>query len=311
MLADDPALERVAAVAPDADLKASFEGFDRVVYLPWTPLVPEPEPSLSVDLDQTRRVLDAAGVCGVGGLVVLSSAVVYGAWPNNPVPLTEVAPLRPNPGFGFAVRLAEVERLVEEWRIDHADAAAAVLRPALVVDPDHEGWMGLALDEAATGVALEESPSTQHLHVDDLAAAVAVVARAGLDGAYNVAPEGALAPAELRELSGFGPRVAVPERVRARLVTAGWRLGLSTAPPGLLPYVQHPWVVAADRLRGEGWTPSFANDEAYVAAHHPGPWSMLSPRRRQEIALGAAGVGVASVLALAGALAVRALRRRG
>ncbi len=170
--------------------------------------------------------------------------------------------------------------------------------------------MGLALEEAATGVAIEEAPATQFLHVDDVAEAVTLAARAGLDGVYNVAPAGALPPADLRALAGFGPHVAVPERVRTRLVALGWWLGVTTAPPGLLPYVQHPWVVAADRLRAEGWRPSYANEEAYVAAHQPGPWSMLSPRRRQEIALWVAGFGLLSVLAAVVTLTVRALRPR-
>ena len=58
-----------------------------------------------------RRVLDAAAAAGRAHVVVLSSATVYGAWPTNPVPLTEDAPLRPNPGCAFAVQKAEIERL--------------------------------------------------------------------------------------------------------------------------------------------------------------------------------------------------------
>ncbi len=65
LLAADEAFDRVVAVAPDSDLEASFGGVDCVVYLSWTPLVRAPEPSLSVDLDLARRVLDAAGACGV------------------------------------------------------------------------------------------------------------------------------------------------------------------------------------------------------------------------------------------------------
>jgi len=55
-------------------------------------------------------VLDAAGAVGATHLVLLSSATAYGAWANNPVPLTEDAPLRPNPELEFAVRAAERDR---------------------------------------------------------------------------------------------------------------------------------------------------------------------------------------------------------
>ena len=70
-----------------------------------------------VNVGGTRRVLEAAGAAGLGKVVLVSSAAVYGAWPNNPVPLTEDAPLRPNPGFPLGVHKAELERLLAEWAL--------------------------------------------------------------------------------------------------------------------------------------------------------------------------------------------------
>ena len=63
----------------------------------------------------------------------MSTAAVYGAWATNPIPLTEDAPLRPNPGFGPAVHAAEVERLLHEWQHDQPDAMVTVLRAAPVL----------------------------------------------------------------------------------------------------------------------------------------------------------------------------------
>src|SRR5947208_2428404 len=66
------------------DDKTSFEGADVAVLL-------------GGDVDETAALLDAAGAVGVRHVVVLSSAAAYGAWPDNPIPLTEDAILRPNP----------------------------------------------------------------------------------------------------------------------------------------------------------------------------------------------------------------------
>ena len=63
----------------------------------------------------------------------------------------------------------------------------------------------------------------------------------------------------------------------------------------------HPWVIANDRLKAEGWEPASSNEEAYVGAHRAGPWATLSPRRRQELALGAAGVAVLGGVAVGAA----------
>src|SRR5439155_1133002 len=65
--------------------------------------------------------------------VYASTAMVYGAWPNNPVPLTEDAPLRPNPGFAYAASRAEIERAALEWREADDRRRLAVLRPATVL----------------------------------------------------------------------------------------------------------------------------------------------------------------------------------
>ena len=70
----------------------------------------------------------------------------------------------------------------------------------------------------------------------------------------------------------------------------------------------HPWVIANDRLKADGWVPASSNEEAYVGAHRAGPWATLSPRRRQELTLGAAGAVLLAGVALA---ATAVLRRRG
>jgi hypothetical protein len=37
-----------------------------------------------------------------------------------------------------------------------------------------------------------------------------------------------------------------------------------------------------------GWEPTWTSEEAYVAGTAPGPLDTLSPKRRQELAIGAA-----------------------
>lgn len=281
-----------------SELKRSLEGVDVVVLL--ASATPDPLPA-------TRAVLDAAG--DARALVVVTSALVYGAWPTNPVPLTEEAPLRPNPGFEPAVALGEVERLVARWRDDHPGASVAVLRPAPPVAEDDPGWLAPML-AAARGVPVgDEDPPGQYVHLDDLAAAIELAVESRLDGVFNVAPEGWVAGEELRALQG-GPRLRLPGRIAERVASWRWRAGISPTPPGLLPWTCQPWVVASDRLRALGWKPSQTNEEAFVAGHRPSPWATISPRRRQELALGATVVAGLGVAAGAAALVRRRLRLR-
>ncbi len=292
-----PAAAGVVDVVTDAgtDLKSRLDAARALVWL-------DAEP------ETARVVLEAAGSAGVTHAVVVSTALVYGAWANNPVPLTEEASLRPNPELDRAVAAAEVERLAGEWRDEHPGATVAVLRPTTAVAEDASGWLARGLHAARRLRPAEDETPGQYVHLDDLASAVATAVDQRLDGVFNVAPDGWIKGQDMRLLTG-GPHLRLPERMARRLASLRWRLGLADSPPGLLPYAIHPWVIANDRLRAAGWQPTQTNEEAFVAGYRPGPLATLSPRRRQELALAGAGVGLAG--AAAGAFAVIRRRRRG
>src|SRR6185369_3212159 len=162
---------RVVELGVDgADLKRSLEGVDAVVHLAFA-VSPEHDARVTAarNIDVTRRLLDAAGDAGVDHLVVLSSAAVYGAWPNNPVPLTEDAPMRPNPGFAFAVQKAELERLAVEWVDEHPGATLTVLRPAIPMDEEASGFLSRVLGVRAPVATGDREVPVQFVHLDDLA----------------------------------------------------------------------------------------------------------------------------------------------
>lgn len=305
----DDTWERVDLLA--ADLGPWFEGADTVVHLA-SVFGPDLDGDVPVEraleVDLARRVLAAAAAVAATRVVLLSSATVYGAWANNDVPLTEDATVRPNPGFTFAVQKAEIERLAFEWADAHPAATLAVLRPVTAVAEEEPGWLADALRAAGGVRGPDDDPPFQFLHLDDLASAVEAVRRSELTGPVNVAPDGWLGSAEFASLSSGGrPRLRVPGALVGRLAQVRWRLRLAPAPPGLVPYVRFPWVVANDRLEAIGWSAVEGNAEAYVAGHEAGPWATLSPRRRQEIALGATGAGLVGLVAAV----VVAVRRRG
>ncbi len=292
------------------DLKALLEDADTVVHLA-SSFHPRHDgvDTAEMDIDAARRVLEAAGSAGVNRVVLLSSAMVYGAWPTNPVPLTEDAPVRPNPEFSFALAKARIERLADEWRQNHPGSDVVVLRPATALADGEVTWVARSLRAAAIIDAGQQDPPMQFLHLDDLASAVVLGARSGMSGAYNVAPDGAVDGETWRVLSGRVPRVRLPQEAAEEVGRFSWRHRLAPTPPGITPYTMHPWIVANDRLRDAGWEPSLTNEEAYVEGTPAKPWATMNAKRRQQLALGGAGV-VAAAAAVGVALLVRRLRRR-
>lgn len=264
----------------------------------------------AVRLEGLRQALAAAGAAGVVRVVHLSSAIVYGAAADNPVPLTEDAPVRPDPAFAWAVELAEAERLVADWRDGAPGRAAAVLRPALVLAPGDDD--SLALGGLRAPRVAGETRLVQFIHVDDVASAVIACATSPspADGPLNVAPEGWIDDAEAAALAGaVVPPPAIPPALARLARRPLWALGISTTPPEAESYTTHPWVIASDRLRALGWAPSHTTEEALVATTSRSTLATLSPRHRQELLLATAVAALGALLTTLLALIARALRR--
>jgi len=322
VLGDDPAVTRIVAIdvrepsrrarnlefhradIARSELEPLLRGCELLVHLAAV-VDPVPDEALMarVNVDGTRRVLAAAAAVGVRKVVRVSPATVYGAWPNNPVPLTEDAPLRPNATFTPAVHAAEVERLLAEWRDEHPDAVVTTLRSAPVLGPGAERLPSRVLLGRPPLAVRGASPPVQAVHLDDLVAALAHVVRHDHPGVFNVAADGWIDGAEARARLPRQP-IGLPAEALERALDLAWRTGLSDVPPGVVPYLMHPWVVANDRLRATGWTPRHTNEEAIAA----GLAALGPPPSRARVWLLAAGSVVGAVVL--GRAARRTLRRR-
>lgn len=287
----------------EADLDDLLDGIDVVCHLAGSD--PLEATSSDHDLVATTRLLEALDRSHVDQLVVRTSATVYGAWPDNPVPLTEAADLRPNPETPWVQMRVRIEEQLRAFAASHPDVAVAVLRPSVTVSDEGPDELGRVLAAARVVAPADGASPAQFVHVDDVVAAVDAVRRARAEGAFNVAPDGAIPAERIRALVGGAPRVPLPAPLARRLTAIGWRYRLAPTPPGFVPFVTDSWVVANDRIRTLGWTPTMTNDEVYVAGHDAAPWAQISPKRRQELALGA----TAALLVAGGVAAAAAVRR--
>jgi nucleoside-diphosphate-sugar epimerase len=256
-----------------------------------------------------NELLADAHTVGADLLVVLSSAMVYGAIPNNPVPLTEDAILRPDPTFVYARQLAAAEEAVEAWRIADPCRRVAMLRPVVPIASDGTSSLARALTAGFGQRFGGDDSAAQFVHHDDVASAVAIAVARRIDGVFNVAPDGSIPGERVRALSGRRLRLPLPDRVADVVGALRWRFQRGPIPPGLRSYTREPWVVANDKLRSEGWLPSVTNEQAYVEGTEAKWWTMVTPQRRQEITLGAMAAAIV-LSALTGVVIGRRLWRR-
>jgi nucleoside-diphosphate-sugar epimerase len=272
-----------------------------------------------------QTVITAAFAAGVRRVVVVGSALAYGAYADNPVPLPDDAPLRAVPEASAVGDLLEIERIVAASRRSHRGLAITVLRPAVVLGAGDREPMAALLGAPRLLRIRGADTHWQFCHVADLAAAVelAALAPAGvLDGPANVACEGWLDHDELERVSGRRS-LELPERVAVGMAERLHRLGITPAPPSELAYLVHPWVVDCARLRAAGWSPRYTNAEAvadHLSAAEPKPDDTKPDdtkpedkgerRRGSPAVVGGAAAGAAVALVGTAALVRRARRRR-
>ena len=237
------------------------------------------------------NVLDAASAIEPAQLVHVSSATVYGAWPDNPVPLTEEAPVRPNPGFTYATEKRAAELMVERWQAERPGTLVAILRPACTL-----GSAGQRLPVAWTFRRRPTAPAgeehlVQFVHVDDLASGAVHALEVGLHGVYNVAADGGLPERDAAALLGRARTLRLPTTSSRSAVEGGGQ----PAGPGARPYARHTWVVSPHKLQRTGWAAAYTSEEALVVTDHHGHWDDLPQSHRVSVTLGAAAAAVVAV----------------
>jgi nucleoside-diphosphate-sugar epimerase len=318
-----PKFEFVQAGPGDPAFAEALAGVDTLVLFPLIDAADRNEEGRRARvLEGTRRSLEAAA--GAATVVLWSSGVVYGAHPDNPVPIPETQPARPNPEFPAAGILADSERvalaaggsrdLTESERVALEAApgdgppegsgnvpTVVVLRGAGVWAPAWGTFLARSLmAPAMVGVRGQDLP-LQALAPADAVSALVLATSGRLQGVYNVAPDDWVGAKEAARAAGRR-RLEVPQRVAQSTAERLWQAGMSPATAGELAFQTHPWVLDNARLRSAGWAPTRSSAEAFAEAGGQKPEGVLVGGvqiRRSDVFRGAA-----ATLALAAAVAV-------
>jgi nucleoside-diphosphate-sugar epimerase len=220
-----------------------------------------------------QTALTAAAASGVRRVVLCTSAMVYGALPDNPVPLDDDAPLRAVPDGGLLSDWLEIERLAGQAPRSHPGLQVTVVRPATVVGPGTDSILTRHFEAPRLLMVRDSRPRWQFCHVDDLVSALELAAVGQVDGAVSVGCDGWMEQEDVELVSGLR-RIELPASLAFGTAERLHRLGVIPAPASDLQYVVHPWVVSSARLRSAGWRPAYDNPTALgllleqVSGHH-------------------------------------------
>ena len=218
----------------DPAIEARLTGVDVLVHLAFIMEPIRDEVVMrDVNVNGSQNVFRAAGRAGVKKVVYTSSAVAYGAHPDNDVPLTEDSPLRANLDFSYAAHKLEVEYVVREIRDEYPDLSIVVFRPAIVFGPNVDNAWSHSMELPLLFSVQGYRCPLQFVHEEDVCRALHFgVTHGDLDGAYNLAPDDWLEHEELLALTGRR-RVELPEPVAFSLVDRMWAMKMAEAPSGM------------------------------------------------------------------------------
>jgi UDP-glucose 4-epimerase len=228
----------------------------------------EPTPDLEMDHELetigSLHVVNACAAAKVNRLVVASSTMLYGPWPDNPNFLTEAHPLRGHPDAHCVQDRVQMERLLADWTRRHPDAAVTVLRPCWMLGPEHWDHVVRYFALPVVPMVLGYDPLLQLVHEEDV---VDVFEKAALEhcpGVYNVVGRGVLPLSTLLRLGG--KRILpLPSALLYRVASYPTQAQTGDPSPGFYDYLRYLWVADGSR----GWDafgePVYSTKEAWIS----------------------------------------------
>jgi nucleoside-diphosphate-sugar epimerase len=256
-----------------------------------------------------QTVLTAAAASRVGRVVLVTSAMVYGARPDNPVPLDEAAPLGADHDGSVVGDLLEIEQLARSSARTHLGMAITVVRPAALVGEGVDTMVTRHFEAPRLLTVKGCAPRWQFCHIDDLVSALELAAAGVVSGEFAVGCDGWLEEEQVEELSGLR-RIELPARLTFGTAQRLHRAGITPAPVTDVHFVVYPWVVDCRALRDAGWRPGFDNAAAFgVLLEQRAGRVALAGRRldKKDATIAAAG---ATMAVIGTAEIVRRARRR-
>jgi len=223
----------------------------------------------SVNLGGLERVLAGVQQAGCRQIVVMSSTVVYGAYPGIAPFQGEEDPLCIHPRLPYARDKVLTERKCHDFARGNPTIGTCVVRPAIVVGPNWGNlWAAVFFMLPVLPRIDGHDPAFQFIHEADLVQLLRLCIQKGVAGTFNAAADGALTLGEIATMVGR-PTMSVP----ASLARAGlWALHhLSVlpvgSPPALIEFFSYPWVANNGKAkRVLRFRPRYTSREAFAEA---------------------------------------------
>ena len=201
----------------------------------------------SFNVRGTHKLLDYCIKHDVGKFILLSSANVYGASPDNHQFMNEESPLMAASSFTGIRDLVEIDHYTNSFFWRHPEIDTVILRPVHIVGHVSNAISNyLRMKRLPTLLGFD--PMLQIVHLDDVVEAIALSLRPGIRGVFNVTGPGPIALSVLQRQLGRR-KLPIPEVLARPLYKALWDLRLTGFPVPEMDYIKFVCMVDGTRAR--------------------------------------------------------------
>ncbi len=274
--------ERVDLTHPAADERMATllerDGVDTLLHLAFLAF-PSHASSWAHEVEAigSLYVMNAAAAAKVRKVILASTMMVYGAYPNNPNYLSEDHRLRGMPSSRWVMDKIAAERELVRLKADMPEVTTTSLRFGITIGPQSHSFFSRVFSRDVVMRLMGYDPLMQFLHEDDAVGALLHAYRGDYEGAFNVVGDNVLYLSDALRLGGR-VGIPVPYSLFKPTTTAFWGLQVVDIPGNFLDFFRYAWCGDDRRMRDVmGFKPRFSSREALVAFYE------AKERRRADL----------------------------
>jgi len=241
------------------------EGVEAVVHAAFR-RTPTPDLDYDHELETigSLHLLNACAATRIRRLVLASTTMLYGPWPDNPNFLAERNALRGHPAAHCVNNRVEVEALLSDWSARHPETEVTVLRPCWIMGPRYSDAVVSYFEPTLVPTLLGYDPLLQFVHEEDCLRVFEQATLGSHPGVFNVTGRGVLPLSTLLRSAGKSA-LPFPSPLLYRLRAIPSQAQTGDPPQAFFDYLRYLWVAAGEK----GWEafgePLYSTREAWAS----------------------------------------------
>lgn len=217
-----------------------------------------------VEVNGTKKILDACISAGVRKFITTSSGAAYGYHADNPEWLKESDPLRGNQEFAYSWHKRLIEEMLAMARKDHPGLKQVIFRVSTILgDHTKNDITNLFDKDRIMGLNGTDTPFVI-IWDKDLVRILTKAVLEDKEGIFNVAGDGIITLKEIAGILGKKYISLPPALVKAALTIAN-PLGISRYGPEQVKFIQYRPVLDNSALKAEfGYIPEKTSRDVFM-----------------------------------------------